>query len=349
MQLINTSRFKEGKIRFLGGSLADFRRPGALFQILLFIHLGILFWFLGFRQFSLDEILPYLPGLEMVILVDTACLFWVSRNYHQRRPHTLKILRYSMNIMLPLINILCFKILALGLSFLPIISDRDIALLSGVSLWIIFLVLECQYWRLTPSLAEARLQALQNRIHPHFLFNSLNSVLTLIRQQPKQAETLLENMCELFRAVLHDHHATVLLEEELNWCQRYLDIEYLRLGDRLKVMWDLPPKLPALRVPPLLVQPLIENAIHHGISLAITPGTLNINVRYDENYVYLRIKNPLPDRPAARTGQRIALDNIQQRIALCFGSHAYLNTHETPQDFTAELVLPLSQEHTASH
>ncbi|MES2206461.1 MAG: histidine kinase [Pseudomonadota bacterium] len=341
MQLINKSRLKEGKIRFLGGYLADFQRPGTLFQILLFIHAGILLWFLGFRHFSLDEVLPYLPGLEMVILVDTAILFLASKNLHQRQPRTLKILRYGLNLLLPLINVLCFKILTLTLPFLPLASIRDITLFSGVSLWVIFLVVECQYWRLTPSLAEARLQALQNRIHPHFLFNSLNSVLALIRHQPKQAETLLENMCELFRAVLHDHHATVLLEEELNWCQCYLDIEYLRLGDRLQVVWDRPVTLPALRVPPLLVQPLIENAIHHGISVSVTPGTLTIEVRCDENYVYLKIKNPLPDRPAARKGQRIALDNIQQRIALCFGGNAYLNTHATSHDFTAELVLPL--------
>jgi len=344
--MVNTAILKEGKVRFLSGSLADFSRLGTLFHALLFAHFGAAIWFFSIQHLSPEEVLIYLPGFEVAVLVDAACIFLAARNYTTLRSRTLKLLRYGLNLLLPLLNIFCIDALTWIAPFLPVTDAYQIGLYSTVFIWLIFLVLECQHSRLTPSLAEARLHALQNRIHPHFLFNSLNSVLALIRHQPIQAEKLLEDMCELFRAVLHDHHATVLLEEELNWCQRYLNIEQTRLGERLVVVWNRPSALPALQVPPLLVQPLIENAVYHGIGPSAKPGTLLIDVRHDEHHLYLRIENPLPDRPAARSGQRIALDNIQQRLSLYFGGEAYLNTHASPDHFTAELVLPLS--HTRS-
>lgn len=346
--MINKAILKEGKVRFLGGSLADFSRLGTLFHALLFAHFGAALWLLGIHHLSPEESFAYLPKLEMAILIDAACAYLACRNYAARRSRTLKLLRYGLNIILPALNVVCWEIVSWALPFLPDTSPTQTYLYSALFIWLIFLVLECQHTRLMPSLAEARLQALQNRIHPHFLFNSLNSVLALIRHQPAQAERLLEDMCELFRAVLQDHHTTVLIDEELKWCQRYLDIEHTRLGERLTVIWNQPDTLPLIQVPPLLVQPLIENAVHHGISPSTLPGTLLIEVRVDEHHLYLRIENPLPDRPAARTGQRIALDNIQQRLAICFGGEAYLNTYATPERFTAELVLPLPETITTS-
>jgi two-component system, LytTR family, sensor histidine kinase AlgZ len=118
---------------------------------------------------------------------------------------------------------------------------------------------------LSPALTEARLQALQARIRPHFLFNSMNAVLSLIRTEPKRAERMLEDMSELFRVLMADNRKLSPLADELLLCRRYLEIEQIRLGDRLIVTWQVDAMPADALVPPLILQPLVENAVYHGI------------------------------------------------------------------------------------
>src|SRR6266508_2932240 len=118
---------------------------------------------------------------------------------------------------------------------------------------------------LSPAITEARLQALQARIRPHFLFNSLNAVLSLVRSEPKHAEVALQDLAELFRTVMVDNRELIALRDELSLCRQYLNLEQLRLGERLTVQWQLGPAVEQALVPPMLLQPLVENAVYHGI------------------------------------------------------------------------------------
>ena len=170
----------------------------------------------------------------------------------------------------------------------------------------------------SPALAEARLQALQSRIRPHFLFNSLNAVLGLIRSDPRRAETALEDIADLFRVLMRDSRERVPLGNEIDLCKQYLAIETLRLGERLQVHWRVDDAaLPAL-VPNLLLQPLIENAVHHGIEPSNAGGTIEIDITRLGRYVDIFIVNPWHGEVAAKEsrGNQMGLDNVRQRLAL---------------------------------
>ena len=131
---------------------------------------------------------------------------------------------------------------------------------------------------LSPALSEARLQALQARIRPHFLFNSINAVLSLIRQEPKRAEAALEDMAELFRVLMADNRDLTPLLREIELCRQYLGLEQLRLGERLRVEWHIDHMPADALIPPLVLQPLLENAVYHGIEPRTEPGTVSINI-----------------------------------------------------------------------
>ena len=179
----------------------------------------------------------------------------------------------------------------------------------------------------SPAIAEARLQALQARIRPHFLFNSLNAVLSLVRSEPRQAERTLENLADLFRVLLREERRAVKLSEEIDLCKRYLDIEGLRLGERLRVEWRIDPETEKVGIPPLILQPLAENAVHHGIEPSSEPGLILITVARKGRQVEIEIANPRIEgntRPPGRTGNHMALDNVRERLALHYDVEARL-------------------------
>lgn len=192
--------------------------------------------------------------------------------------------------------------------------------------------------------ARARIEALQARIRPHFLFNSMNTIAALIRQRPQQAETAVEDLADLFRASLADAGRSVSLEEELELAERYLDIERLRLGERLRVQWDIETPLPLLRLPPLTLQPLLENAIYHGIERLPDGGLLRVSGACGDAHLILTIVNPVDAGPESplREGQRMALANIEERLELAFSGRAWLHTRRDARVFMVELGLPLN-------
>ena len=185
--------------------------------------------------------------------------------------------------------------------------------------------------------ARARLQALQARIRPHFLFNALNTSLALIRTRPLEAERALEDLAELFRAAMQDADALVPLAEELALVRQYLAIEQLRLGERLRVEWRTD-GLPAIRVPRLIVQPLAENAVFHGIEPRADGGRLSIVGEATPAGVVLTIENPL-EQEAVR-GAQLALDNVRERLALAFAGRARLEVEPGPDSFRVRLFIP---------
>ncbi len=191
----------------------------------------------------------------------------------------------------------------------------------------------------------ARLQALQSRIRPHFLFNSMNIIASLIHADPDKAEEAVEDLSELFRASLKAE-GEVPLDEELMLCQRYINIEKFRLGDRLNVEWKFGSLPNDLRIPALTLQPLVENAIYHGIEPSAEPGTVRLTVDYDGHEVRIVITNPLAPAPSHSRGNRMATGNIQQRLAAHYGPTAKLSMHADNGLHTTYLSYPLdSAEH----
>jgi two-component system sensor histidine kinase AlgZ len=183
-----------------------------------------------------------------------------------------------------------------------------------------------------------RIDALQARIRPHFLFNTLNTITALIRNQPRVAETAMEDLADLFRASLAAGDQFVPLADELTLCRHYLHLETLRLGARLRVDWvtdDLPQQ--AL-LPALTLQPLLENAIYHGIETLPEGGTIRVDGHLRKGLIELRLCNPCGSE--SRRGHGLAIENTRQRLALSFGPNACLETRQSATHFEVTLRFP---------
>ena len=192
----------------------------------------------------------------------------------------------------------------------------------------------------SPAVAEARLQALQARIRPHFLFNSLNAVLSLIRSQPKQAETALEDMADLFRVLMADNRDLVPLAQEIALCRQYLALEKLRLDERLMIQWQIDDIPPDTLIPPLLLQPLLENAVYHGIEPLTKGGTITIQIYTKQNQVHLLLKNPCSAKSQHHNGNKMALNNIKERLTLHFDLEASLKSKQSNDEYEVHIILP---------
>ncbi|RTL47367.1 MAG: sensor histidine kinase [Rhodocyclaceae bacterium] len=191
-----------------------------------------------------------------------------------------------------------------------------------------------------PAMTEARLMALSARIRPHFLFNSLNAVLGTIRSDPRRAETALEELAELFRALLQDPKELVPLSEELSLCRKYLALERLRLGDRIQVNWDINSCPPDALMPPLMLQPLLENAVYHGVEPLVDPGCISIRMVSAGGMLVLELSNPFDPRHGHGAGNRMALGNIRERLALFYGQGATLDSETIKDRYVVRIVLP---------
>ncbi|MDE2418062.1 MAG: histidine kinase [Burkholderiales bacterium] len=167
----------------------------------------------------------------------------------------------------------------------------------------------------TPANTAARLAELQSRIRPHFLFNTLNSAIALVRAEPARAEALLEDLSDLFRHALIDQGESVTLAEEITLARRYLDIEQVRFGDRLRVQWALDPRADSALLPPLLLQPLVENAVLHGVEPSASGAEVRISTARRGSNVVIKVTNTVPAGPGEQ-GNGVALRNVRERLAL---------------------------------
>ena len=203
-----------------------------------------------------------------------------------------------------------------------------------------------QQWQLHDQAAlQARLQSLQSRIRPHFLFNSLNSIVSLIGSQPDKAESAVLDLSDLFRANLADVDAVATWLEEYRLCQGYLRIEQYRLGERLRVEWqvdELPLHLP---IPLLTLQPLLENAILHGLQPSVDGGDILVRGPYREGVVELLVSHSCPQQSEHR-GACMALNNIRARLAALFGPSAQVEAWQDGPRYFSRLVYPCKQPFT---
>ena len=200
------------------------------------------------------------------------------------------------------------------------------------------------HWR-TRQLAvlakQSELEALQARIRPHFLFNTLNTGAALVHQRPADAEQLLLDLADLFRAALGKARE-ISLEEELALTRRYLEIESLRFGERLQVQWNIPATLPQAPIPALSIQPLVENAIKHGVEPSPSGGRIDIDVAIDTKMVSITIRNTLPGAGARSTaGHNIGLNSVRARLQATLPYPANLDTRSDGQHYTATISLPI--------
>ncbi|MDZ7590563.1 MAG: histidine kinase [Rubrivivax sp.] len=218
--------------------------------------------------------------------------------------------------------------------------------LAGVALaallWA-WLDLRSRIWH--PANASARLAELQSRIRPHFLFNALNTALALVRADPGRAEAVLEDLAQLFRVALAEAGASVALEEEIDLARRYLAIEQVRFGARLQVRWQISEdaRVAAARVPPLVLQPLVENAVRHGVEPAVGGGRVAVSASMQRGQVVVQVSNTVGSEPGT-PGHGMALHNVRERLRLLHDVAAQCDVWREPTPdgelFHARIVLP---------
>ncbi|MEN9656600.1 MAG: hypothetical protein RL571_65 [Pseudomonadota bacterium] len=320
--------------------LPDFRNFGVILRILVVVHLGMLAYvLLGLSRW---EEWPLRLGeaamwVELPLLGTLLGLALVSP--------FLKPLSFRVGIVL--VNLLAMVLVYAQRKILTSLLLPQTGLLPALLFTMILVVSLMLYMRLrwkslSPRLIEARLAALQARIRPHFFFNSLNAVLSLIRREPRRAEQVLEDLADLFRVVMVDKQQLASLKCELEIARRYLNIEAVRLGDRLKVEWDMSDAPLMAALPPLLLQPLLENAIYYGVEPILEPSPVQIRIYQKDTQVHLVIKNALPPvgTVSQHRGNGMALENIRQRLLLHFDAEANLSTYANNDYYQIHIVLP---------
>jgi len=193
---------------------------------------------------------------------------------------------------------------------------------------------------LTPAIAEARIQALQARIRPHFLYNSINAVLSLIRSDPRGAERALEDMADLFRVLMADNRSLAPIADEVTLARQYLAIEAIRLGERLRVSWRTEGMPPDALVPPLVLQPLVENAVYHGIEPSPSGGEIAIDIGRSGNQLHMTLTNPVPAESRHAPGNRMAIANIRERLQLHFDAEASMKSEVRGGVYVVTIRMP---------
>jgi two-component system sensor histidine kinase AlgZ len=324
----------------LPDALPDFKNLGVISRILLSVNaLALLFALARARELGdfAAKVTEIAGSLEPVLLVVVVVLYAASG--------VLERLAYEQGLVAVLAIVLAAT--AALFPFQSLIGGggelRDLvwslgcaALTTAALAWYFYL----RNRAFSPAISEARLQALQARIRPHFLFNSLNAVLSLIRKDPKRAEGALEDLAELFRTVMADNRQLIALRDEISLCRQYLNLEQLRLGERLRVEWRLDPAAEEGLVPPMVLQPLVENAVYHGIEPGAEPGLIEVRIERRNDRLWLQLTNPYHPDYQHRQGNHMALANIRERLQLHFDVEASLNTRIVDGRYEIGIAMP---------
>jgi two-component system sensor histidine kinase AlgZ len=321
-------------------ALPDFRNLGVLLRILVIVNLFAVAAAV-LRANGLSEVLLQLAELsafvQPVLVVTLLVLFAADAPLHRLSyaPGAAIVVAIAVAVTLTFF-------LALHRFGRPDVLDAPgrqvvlVALVCGVLL----AYFDLRGRALSPAIAEARLQALQARIRPHFLYNSLNAVLSLIRQDPRRAETAIEDLADLFRMVMGDNRELAPISREVELCRQYLAIEQLRLGERLQVVWRIDNMPADALVPPLVLQPLLENAVYHGIEPRVEPGEVSIDIYAARNQLYAVLRNPYAHEGNHHSGNKMAVANIRERLQLHFDAEATLETRVGEHTYEVHIRMP---------
>ena len=319
-------------------ALPDFRNLGVLLRTLLTVNLATMLAAL-LDSVSFGE---FAARFSLFAALVEPCLLAVLMLLYGLTPR-LRALPYRRGV-LAVLSLSLFSFVAVYSLLAPVLElHRGEGLLRGLIYTSVLGGLLLQYFQLrnkalSPALAEARLQALQARIRPHFLFNSINAVLSLIRSEPRKAERALEDLAELFRVLMAENKQMSTLWRELELARNYLALEELRLGERLKIVWHTDKAPMQAAIPPLILQPLLENAVYHGIAPSVEGGQIDIDLHEEKQQWRLEIRNT---KVASGTtgGNRIAQANIAARLE-ALGQGARLQIDESAAQYRVQLWLP---------
>ncbi len=320
-------------------TLPDFRNLGILLRILLSVNVVALLAVL-IKSPTLavggEQLMETVALVEPLLILSLLALYLLNG--------ALSRLPYAASIASVLLLVLLLTTALYGATsrYLPIeLSGIErYWLLVGLVTAMLLCYFDLRGRALSPALSEARLQALQARIRPHFLFNSINAVLSLIRQQPRRAETALEDMADLFRVLMADNRELMPLSREIALCRQYLGLEQLRLGERLKVEWHIDNMPGDALIPPLVLQPLLENAVSHGIEPRTEPGVVSVNIYVRHDAVHAVLRNPYSAQGDAHVGNHMALGNIRERLQLHFDAEASLTSRVSGDTYQVHIIMP---------
>ena len=319
----------------------DFCRPALGLRVLLAVQAAVALAALPLAQGWLDALLreatlAFASLAALLLWMPGACAArgWLVRQRRSRRQAVLALaggvsagVAYALVALMGLVTI--HTAAALG----TVLAGAALAL--TVWHWMALRVTAAQ-----PVEAHARLAELQSRIRPHFLFNTLNTALALVQVNPLQAEAVLDDLAQLFRAALAESGSAVTLDEEIELAQRYLAIEKLRFGDRLTLVWDLDSGASNAMLPPLVLQPLVENAVRHGIESAVDGGRIVVRTRVVRGMAEVLVSNTLPETPG-RAGSGIALLNVAERLRLLHDVAASFQAGVDGAHYQARILVPL--------
>jgi two-component system sensor histidine kinase AlgZ len=320
-------------------ALPNFRNMGILLRVLLIVN-AVAVAEAVLRSSSFTDFPGRLIEVSIVVqplLIASLLALTVLNDFLRRLPYWLGV-AVVIALELGLTSLIC-ELGSRSFAFQPGPTGRYwlvVALTSAMLL----AYLDLRGRALSPAVAEARLQALQARIRPHFLYNSLNAVLALIRQNPKRAETALEDLASLFRVLMAENRELAPLVNEVELCRQYLDLEQLRLGDRLKVEWRIDNMPTDALMPPLLLQPLLENAVYHGIEPRTAAGVISIDIYAAREQVHCILRNPFDPAGAHHPGNNMALANIRERLTLHFDAEASLTVKAGKDSYQVHIVIP---------
>ncbi len=330
--------------------LPSFRNLGTVLRVILLTN-GIALFGASSQAVSLDDLLNSLlqgSALLQPVLLTSLLLLYALNPVLTRLPPWQGALAVTV-----VVAAITLMIDALGGDLFYAINDigafryaRHVLVSIAVSLTLLsYFRLRAQ--ALSPARHEARLQALQARIRPHFLFNTINAVLSIVRSDSRRAETALEDMADLFRTAMSEQNEMVTLSKEVELARQYLAIEELRLGERLKVHWDTQSMPPDALIPPLILQPLLENAVYHGIEPLPDGGAIDVRLYLDSDVLNLEVSNPVQAHAKPRiAGNKMALSNIRERLALLFDVEAKYQVESDADHYRVHILIPYVKAQT---
>lgn len=313
----------------------------------------------GLQHFNWDKLALISVQVQWIVLFSAVALcrmrFWLGQQTHVQAGTASYVLVLLFTLVLSVLGQWIIYGIGAGgtagdhfdFDYWLLLNNLVIAaILSGILLR--YLYLQQQLRNQQQAEMQARIQALQSRIRPHFLFNSMNAIASLISTDPETAERVVEDLSELFRASLAEP-TLIPLERELTLCKHYLEIEQLRLGRRLQVDWQIGSYTSEVKIPSLMLQPLVENAIFHGVEPMPKGGKIAIKVSQNDKQLSIVISNPYvlvkrnsQNHDHSQRHNRMALDNIRRRLTAHFGSAARLSSSAENGVFTTYIFCPLT-------
>jgi two-component system, LytTR family, sensor histidine kinase AlgZ len=323
-----------------GIRLPNFCNLGVMLRSLLFANLFVLaaaFVRAATIEAALQEFLMMAAFCEPLLIASLVVLCAARRVLHAMGYFASLGAIVAFEILLAWVVSIVAAMLIPGERGIPF---AHLALLTAFVTAGLLLYFDLRARALSPAIAEARIQALQARIRPHFLYNSINAVLSLIRSEPRRAERALEDLADLFRVLMADNRTLTPIAHEVELARQYLAIEEIRLGERLHVTWKTDTMPADALVPPLVLQPLVENAVYHGIEPSPNGGEIAIEVAMSDGRLLMTLTNPLPAESRAISGNKMAQANIRERLQLHFDAEASMKSEVVDGIYRVTIRMP---------